>query len=164
MAEIPGCLYSVCIQGNWSPDCCHVDRLRLYDGRTTNQLLIDLHISTENDSAAVNNKFTEVLKQIGISNAFRTRIYETTKYVNTASYFKKMHNFSQKSATENAKKINRNSIVYDNFESILSNLSACPLVDIKRLSANQLHLAIDSKWCHVYNEMHRGRSNKPTHL
>ena len=40
----------------------------------------------------------------------------------------------------------------------------CQLVDIKRLSANQLHLAIDSKWCHVYNEMHRGRSNKPTHL
>ena len=58
---------------------------------------------------------------------------------------------------ENAKKINRNSIVYDKFEAILSNLSACPLVDIKRLSANQLHLEIDSKWCHVYNEMHRGK-------
>ena len=83
---------------------------------------------------------------------------------NTASYFKKIHNFSQKSATENAKKINRNSIVFHKFEAILSNLEACPLVDIKRLSENQLYLATDSKWCHMYNEMQRGRSNKPAHL
>ena len=67
----------------------HVDRLRLYDGRTANQLLNDLHISTENESAAVNNTFTEVLKQVCISKAFRMKIYETTRYVNTASYFKK---------------------------------------------------------------------------
>ena len=103
----------------------------LYDGRTANRLLIDLHIATENESAAVKNTFTEVLKQVCISKAFRTRIYETTRYINTASYFKKIHIFSQKSATENAEKINRNnSIVYDKFEAILSNLSACPLVAI----------------------------------
>ena len=132
MAEIQG-LYSVCIQENWYYcRSCHVDRLRLYDGRTANQLLIYLNISTENEIAAVNNTFTEVLMQVCISKAFRSRIYETTRYVNTARYFKMIHNYSQKSATESAKKINRNSIVYDRFEAILSNLSACPpLVDIK---------------------------------
>ena len=100
MAAVPG-FYSVCIQENWCYcRSCQVDRLRLYDGRTANQLLNDLHVATENESAAVNNTFTEVLKQVCISKAFRTRIYETTRYINTASYFKKIHNFSQKSASE----------------------------------------------------------------
>ena len=63
-----------------------------------------------------------------------------------------------------AYKINRNASVYDNFHKILDNLSECNLIDITGLSANQLCQARNKAWCFTYNEMQRGRSNRPAEL
>ena len=50
------------------------------------------------------------------------------------------------------------------FDPILENLSECSLTDITGLSANQLCQARSKAWCFTYNEMQRGRSNRPAEL
>ena len=60
-----------------------------------------------------------------------------------------------------AKRINEDTIVYDNFHKVILNLQECPNIDITKVMANQLYKALDPKWCFGYDELIRERGNQP---
>ena len=150
-----------CINKRWCYcSMCQKHRVLLYTEKLPDVLWNELAVSKHREIVAIETAFTEVLNQICISKAFRLQIYHVFRYKNTACYFKSIKGDTKEEAAKKAKIINTECKIYDNFNLILSNLSCCKSIDIKRLSVNQLYLSIDSNWCQMYNEMQSDRENK----
>ena len=145
----------------WS--CC-VDRLTLHNEKPVVILEVDLEESCFRESQSRLAAFAEVLDQVAISKAYKMKVKEQFHYTKIACYFKTVLGLTRDEAAKKAYKINRNASVYDNFHKILDNLSECNLIDITGLSAKQLCQARNKAWCFTYNEMQRGRSNRPAEL
>ena len=143
---------------------CNLDRYEVYVAKGIDALGEDLHNSCLQESHFVQHAFSEVLKQISISKAFKKKVKDVYHYQNIACFFKTVLGNTKEEAKTKANKINNNCLVYDDFQKILNNLSECPFINVRRLSANHLFLARGRGWWQMYNEMQRGRSDRPANL
>ena len=123
-------------------------------------MLEEMNAARKRENESVEAAFAEVLNQISMSKAFRQQIYNLFKYKNTACFFKSVQGYSKEDSAEKANIINKESKIYDRFKDILVNLKQCPYINIKRLSVNQLYMALDGKWCHMYNEILRDKKGQ----
>ena len=157
-----------------NPDCnntdscycwaCHAMRQDVYRGRRLEELERDLRTAFLDEENFNDRAFSEVLKQICISKAFKVKVNTEYHSKYLKPFFKTVWNETDDEAKKKATKINNNCLVYDHWETILNNLSSCPLIKLKQLSANQLFLARRKGWCFSYNELQRSRSNRPALL
>ena len=143
---------------------CHDMRLQLYTRKEIPALEVDLHRACLDEVHFNRLSFSEVLKQICVSKAFKMKVEARYHYKKMAPFFKTVWGETPKNAKLKANKINNNTLVYDQWQIILNNLSVCPLINLKQLSANQLFLARTKGWCHSYNELQRSRGNRPAIL
>lgn len=156
MADISTCCQSRCCYC-WS---CQANRLSIYADKEPDFLLEEMNAARKRENESVEAAFAEVLNQISMSKAFRQQIYNLFKYKNTACFFKSVQGYSKEDSAEKANIINKESKIYDRFKDILVNLKQCPYINIKRLSVNQLYMALDGKWCHMYNEILRDKKGQ----
>ena len=138
----------------WS---CWIDRLQQYNSSNPNDLLDDLETAQEDELLSLEVTFAEVLKQIAVSKAFKLQIYALYRYRTVAPYLKGMLHYTQDQAKRVATPINRNVLVYDNIQKILKNIANFPLINLKRLSAEQLYQAMDYNWCLMHSNVLRRR-------
>ena len=105
---------------------CHAMRLDVYRGRRLNELERDLRTAFRDETNFNDRAFSEVLKQICISKAFKIKVNAEYHSKYLKSFFKTVWNETDDEAKKKATKINNNCLVYDHWETILNNLSSCP--------------------------------------
>ena len=133
-------------------------RLAQHRRKFPDTLKEEIDDSETREKQALDQCFDEALSQIAMCKAYRIQIKAIFNYANTASYLKAIKGYIKEEAKAPAEKINNGCTVYDRFSEITKNLESCPFIEIKKLSANQLYLALCTKWCTIHNESLRNKN------
>ena len=97
-----------------------------------------------------------------MAKAFKVAVLHNSEYKYLKTHLKRVRNMSDIEASKFANSVNEGCRVYDNWERINFNLEQCPIIDRRRLSANQLYRAQEFAWCLNHAESIRKKNNKPT--
>lgn len=109
--------------------------------------------------------FRNTIDKVLYGKAYRDACMQQTNY----KYFKVwaknsglFNNWNEEELTNFCDKVNDANVIYNGWETIVRHLtdSRIDLLDVRRLSLNELRLAKGKAWCFSRNEAMRGRSNK----
>ena len=108
---------------------------------------------------ALDKAYLTMMKCV-VSNAFKKVVEEQTKFKQIKHQLKSL-GFDNEYAGQMADTLNNACWVFDHFEKIQGNLRACPSIDIRRLSLQQLYLAKNLSWCLTMEENSKVKREKP---
>ena len=101
-----------------------------------------------------------MMKCVVVSKAFNKVVEEQTKFKQIKHQLKAL-GFNNEYAGQMADTLNNACWVFDHFEKIQGNLRACPGIDIRRLSLQQLYLAKNLSWCLMMEDNSKAKRKKP---
>ena len=111
-------------------------------------------------SNALDKAYLVTMKCVVVSKAFKKVAAEQTKFKQIKRQLKAL-GFDNEYAGQMADTLNNACRVFDHFEKIQGNLRACPGIDIRRLSLQQLYLAKNLSWCLMMEENSKAKRKKP---
>ena len=104
-----------------------------------------------------------MMKYVVVSKAFKKVAEEQTKFQQIKLQLKAL-GFDNKYAGHMADTLKNACWVFDNFKEIQGNLRACPSIEIRRLSLQQLYLAKNRSWCLMMEGNSKAKRKKPRSL
>ena len=111
-------------------------------------------------SNALGKAYLAKMKCVVVSRAFKKVAEEQTKFKQIKHQLKAL-GFDNEYAGQMADTLNNACWVFDHFEKIQGNLRACPSIDIRCLSLQQLYLAKNLSWCLMIEENSKAKRKKP---
>ena len=111
-------------------------------------------------SNALDKAYFTTMKCVVVSKAFKKVAEEETKFKQIKRQLKAL-GFDNEYAGQMADILNNACWGFDHFEKIQGNLRACPSIDIRCLSLQQLYLAKNLSWCLMMEENSNAKRKKP---
>ena len=111
-------------------------------------------------SNALDKVYLATMNCVVVSKAFKKVAEEQTKFKQIKRQLKAL-GFDNEYAGQMADTLNNACSVFDHFEKIQGNLRACPSIDIRRLSLQQLYLAKNLSGCVMMEENSKAKRKKP---
>ena len=151
-------------------DLCQETRLRRCQDMPLEVLIAQFNLQNIREDRSLDELFEEVLQTSVYGKLIKCAIQRDTPYSKPGNYLKHSRRFLHLTDDEKrslATKINEAAWIYDNIDTIDSNLAMVRKdanVDIRRLSMSQLYSAKKLNWCHQYAASLANKSNKPANL
>ena len=105
---------------------------------------------------ALEKAYLAMMKYAVVSKPFKKVTEKQTKFKQIKHQLKAL-GFDNEYAGQAADTLNNACWVFNHFEKIQGNLRACPSIDIRHLSFQQLYLAKSLSWCLMMEENFKGK-------